>query len=168
MNIYLLGFMASGKTLYGKKLAPALNYSFTDLDDLIEKKENKPVHQIFAQKGEAYFREIEHLVLIESFKLEQHIISLGGGTPCFFDNMAQIKQKGISLFLRVPSVILSSRLYENGNNRPLVRDKTKNELLAYVEKLLEERLPFYQQANVNCDATSLNIQTLVNILRPLL
>jgi len=167
-NIYLIGFMASGKTLYGKKLARAINYEFLDLDQLIEQKEGKSINRIFAENGESYFRELERLVLKDSFKLKKKVIALGGGTPCFFDNMQQIKNHGISVYLQVSNGILASRLFEHGENRPLVAGKSKEELIRYVSQMMEKRKNFYEQANVSCDATSINANTLKQVVSPLL
>ena len=167
-NIYIIGFMASGKTMYGQKLAKYINYNFIDLDNFIEKKHQQSIAQIFTEKGEAYFREIEKQALDNTFVLSKTVISLGGGTPCFFENLNRINQHGISIYFKANADILSSRLTKNKGKRPLIEKKTHDEIKEYVDKLLGIRDVFYKQAQLTCDATNINIQTLAKALEPLL
>lgn len=145
-RLYLLGFMASGKSFLGKKLALDLGLSFVDLDDLIEEKEACSIAMIFEKKGEAYFRALEQECLHETALLENHLIALGGGTPCFFLNMEWINNNGISFFLDVPLEILVQRLLLEPNKRPLLKGKNREELQLFVAKKLEERRPYYNKA----------------------
>ena len=152
-NIYLVGMPSSGKSTLGKELAKNIGYSFMDMDKLIETREQKTVSEIFSNFGEAHFREIEKKTL-RGFQPDQSmVIATGGGIPCFHDNMDFIKQNGVSVFLNVDVNDLAKRLYKaQGNNRPLL-DKTQSEevVIASIKKTFEERLPFYQQADIQVD-----------------
>ena len=152
-NIYLVGMPSSGKSTLGKELAKNIGYSFMDMDKLIETREQKTVSEIFSNFGEAHFREIEKKTL-RGFQSDQSmVIATGGGVPCFNDNMDFIKANGVSVFLNVDVNDLATRLYKaQGNNRPLL-DKTQSEevVIASIKKTFEERLPFYQQADIQVD-----------------
>lgn len=153
-NIYLVGMPSSGKSTLGKELARNLpGYTFTDMDRLIETREQKTVSEIFSNYGEAHFREIEKKTL-HSFQPDQSmVIATGGGVPCFNDNMDFIKTNGISIFLHVDVNDLAKRLYKaQGNNRPLLdKSQTEEVVIATIKKTFEERLSFYQQADIQVD-----------------
>jgi shikimate kinase len=153
-NIYLIGMPSSGKSTLGKELAKNLSgYTFTDMDKLIETREQKTISEIFSNQGEAHFRELERKTL-RGFHMDQSmVIATGGGVPCFHENMDYIKQHGISIFLNVELDDLAKRLYKvQGNNRPLL-DKSQSEevVIASIKKTYEERLPFYNQADIQVD-----------------
>ncbi|MHA8099234.1 shikimate kinase [Aquirufa aurantiipilula] len=152
-NIYLIGMPSSGKSTLGKELAKNLGFSFTDMDKLIETREQKTISEIFSNHGEAHFRELERKTL-HGFQPDQSmVIATGGGVPCFFDNMEYMKKNGISIFLNVELDDLAKRLYKaQGNNRPLL-DKSQSEeaVIATIKKTFEERLPFYKQADIQVD-----------------
>jgi shikimate kinase len=163
-NLYLLGFMGCGKTFLGQKLAKELGWSFCDLDDRIESIEKCPVSSIFENKGEDYFRKLEQKCLIETADDSNTVISLGGGTPCFNNNMEWINDKGCSVFLDVPTEILIKRLTEENSKRPLLQHKNKMELESYVNQKLLERRPFYSQADYSVTAFDLPVNKIINIL----
>jgi shikimate kinase len=167
-NIYLIGFMASGKTVHGKRLASFLHYNFLDLDQLIESTENKKINEIFSIYGENYFRKIEKLALHQTFLLHNTVVSLGGGTPCFFDNMEEINKHGISLYLKANTGVLTARLKKNIGQRPLLANKNEIELEKYIKDTLSEREIFYSRSALSCDATNISIQTISQALTPLL
>ncbi len=152
-NIYLVGMPSSGKSTLGKELAKNIGYSFMDMDKLIETREQKTVSELFSNFGEAHFREIEKKTLL-GFQADQSmVIATGGGVPCFNDNMDFIKDNGVSVFLNVDVNDLATRLYKaQGNNRPLL-DKSQSEevVIATIKKTFEERLPFYQKADIQVD-----------------
>lgn len=148
MRIYLLGFMGSGKSFSGKQLAEKFNMSFVDLDDYIEKQEGQSIRSIFKNKGEDYFRKAEMHCLHKMSTKEMTVISTGGGTPCFFDNMDWMNKDGITVFLETPVRILTNRLLEGKEHRPLLKDFSQKELASFIEHKLEERNPFYHQAQV--------------------
>ena len=166
-KIYLIGFMGSGKTSVGKKLARKLNFAFVDLDNEIEKSVSCSVSEYFDKYGESKFREIEQSLLKESFKYTKAVISTGGGTPCFFENISLINNNGLSIYLKAESKLLSQRLFNAKQKRPLIKDKNKDELDIYIEKLLSERENFYQQANLIIEAKSISIDDIVKKINSL-
>ncbi|OBX17495.1 MULTISPECIES: shikimate kinase [Bizionia] len=155
MNIILLGYMTSGKSLIGEKLSGILKKSFQDLDDYIENKEGLSISDIFKTKGEIYFRKIEAKHLETFLQQKDMILSLGGGTPCYGGNMALIKQQpnNKSIYLNVSVAELGNRLFLNKANRPLVAHlKTQEETTEFVGKHIFERLNFYNQADLSINA----------------
>lgn len=150
MRIYLIGYMGSGKTSLGRIVAKRLGLSFVDIDHVIESKHCQSVAQLFAQKGEKAFRNIEQHVLHEVSAYENVLIATGGGTPCFFDNMSYMKQTGTTLYLDLTPKELTERLLQtNLQRRPLIADLSPIELETYIEKNLSSRRPFYQQATLS-------------------
>lgn len=146
-NIILIGMMSSGKTTLGKRLAKYLDYKFIDLDKLIEQSESSDIPTIFAQKGEAYFREVESRILKETIPNNRLVIASGGGAPCFFDNMDFIKKNGISIFLDVPAAELAKRIHHHGkDDRPILSGASSVE--AALSQKIEERRVFYAQADI--------------------
>jgi shikimate kinase len=148
MRIFLLGFMGSGKSYSGKRLADKFGMSFVDLDDYIEKKVGRTIREIFEKEGEDYFRKIEQACLFEMGEKEMTIISTGGGTPCFFDNMKWMNNSGVTVFLETSVAVLSNRLFDEMQKRPLLKGFSKEELKHFIEQKLEERNPFYHQTQV--------------------
>ena len=146
MRVYLIGFMGCGKTTFGKKLARKMNVDFIDLDKQIEAHEGKSVSEVFAEKGEAYFRELESSLLQQTISLNHAVISCGGGTPCFHDNMHWMREHGITVYLKVTPEFLFSRLHTRREKRPLIAKLNDEELQAYITTKLEEREEYYQQA----------------------
>ncbi|MFH6768335.1 shikimate kinase [Gaetbulibacter aquiaggeris] len=160
MIVVLIGYMASGKSSLGKVLAKRLNYNFIDLDDFIETKEKMPVKNIFDTKGEIYFRKVENLYLKELiYHVNDTVLSLGGGTPCYGNNMRTLLDtddvKSIYLKASIPSLI--NRLKNEKIKRPLISHiKTNHELTEFIGKHLFERSPYYDQAHfkINTDNKS--------------
>lgn len=152
-NLYLCGFMGSGKSHVGKALSRDLKVPFIDLDTFIEIEEECTISEIFVTKGEAYFRKLERNAL-QKLKNAKAVVALGGGTPCFLDNSTWIKEHGDSFFLDPTISILIERLLEETEKRPLLKGKNKEELYTFIEKKLEERRSFYQQANYSIKTTS--------------
>jgi shikimate kinase len=145
--VFLLGFMGSGKSSLGKKLARKLAVPFIDLDRKIEEEEGRSIPAIFASKGEAYFRERERAQLQEIIAGEKAVIALGGGTPCREENLQLIREKGSSVYLKVPAERLIGRLRQKKEGRPLIAQLSDQELGDFVRAKLEERTPFYEQAD---------------------
>ena len=146
-TIFLVGFMGSGKTYWGKKISGALRWDFFDTDAQIEKLSGKSINDLFLTGGEGKFREVEQYVLRNLPLKEKNIVSCGGGTPCFSDNMEWMKKNGRVIYLRVGKEILLSRLLKNKNNKPLLFSKTDEEVTAYVDEALQTRMPYYLQAD---------------------
>lgn len=155
MVVILLGYMTSGKSTIGKLLAKKLNYVFLDLDTYIEEKANTTIPNIFANKGEIYFRKLESINLQEVISSRKNtVLSLGGGTPCYANNMEVIlnTNNSISVYLKVSLNELVNRLEKEKQQRPLVSHlKTKGEMLEFVGKHLFERSNYYNQANIVID-----------------
>ena len=162
MNLFLTGFMGSGKTTVGRLLAKKMNYSFVDIDCFIENRYHKTINKIFEEKGEAGFREIEHKVLMEIINYENVVVSSGGGLPCFFDNMDLMNQNGITIYLREDNDDLIKRLNFNKDNRPLIKGKNQKELQDFIETKLREREPFYNRAKLVFDVKSCSTKHEIN------
>lgn len=147
-NIFLLGMPSSGKSTLGRQLAKQLNYEFVDLDARIEIAEGKKVSEIFSLYGEEHFRKAESQQLKKLVKDTRAIVATGGGTPCFFDNMAYIKENGISVFLDVsPQKIMERMLMSKKNDRPLV-DLNQADVLEKIQNLYNSRLEIYRKADI--------------------
>ena len=155
-RIILIGYMGSGKTTVGKALSKETGMMFYDLDWYIESRMRKTVSQIFAEKGEEGFRKIEYNLLHEVAKFEDVIISCGGGTPCFFDNMDYLNQQGDVVYLKATPETLYKHLLMAKVERPLLKDKTPEELIAYITEHLKEREPFYGKARHILDVNVLD------------
>ena len=151
-RILIIGYMGAGKTTLGKVLAKALGLQFYDLDWYIEGRMHKTVAQIFAERGEEGFRTIERNMLHEVAEFEDVVISCGGGTPCFYDNMDYMNGRGQTVFLDVHPDILFNRLRVATHQRPILQGKTDEELRAFIADALEKRAPFYVQARYRFDA----------------
>lgn len=147
-RIFLIGYMGAGKTTIGRELAKKLNLDFIDLDLFIQARFQKTVNQLFKYSGESEFRNIERNMLREVGEFENVIISAGGGTPCFFDNMEYMNQSGTTVYLKASADILSSRLSISKEKRPLIKDKNDDELKSFIIDSLYKREPFYTQAKI--------------------
>ena len=162
-RIILIGYMGSGKTTVGKALSKETGMMFYDLDWYIESRMRKSVSQIFAEKGEEGFRKIEYNMLHEVAEFEDVIISCGGGTPCFFDNMDYLNQQGDVVYLKASPETLYKHLLMAKVERPLLKDKTPDELIAYITEHLNEREPFYTKANHILDVSLMDNYDKINI-----
>ena len=146
-RIILIGFMGSGKTTLGRALAKALGLTFIDLDNYIELRHCKSINQIFAERGEEGFRNIERSLLHEVCEFEDVIISSGGGTPCFFDNIDYMNAQGTTIYLQVPNDRLLTRLKIARSRRPLLKDKNDEEIEQFIVEQMQRREPFYTKAD---------------------
>ena len=155
-RIILIGYMGSGKTTIGRALSKETGMMFYDLDWYIESRMRKSVAQIFAEKGEEGFRKIEYNMLHEVAEFEDVIISCGGGTPCFFDNMDYLNAQGDVVYLKATPEVLYNHLLIGKTERPLLKDKTPDELIAYITNHLQEREPYYMKAAYTLDVTVLD------------
>jgi len=167
-NIYLMGFMSSGKTTIGKKLAKRMELDFIDLDSAIEVETKLTVAQIFESKGEAFFRLIETEMLKNLAKKKNKLIALGGGTACSAKNFEILKRSGNSIYFRLMPSILYGRLKENKQKRPLTANLSDVELKEFVNKTLAFREQYYLQADLKLNPTELKlneIQEKINQLR---
>jgi len=153
--------MGSGKSTLGKKLATLLRLRFVDLDNCIEKKENTRISSIFETQGETVFRQKETECLREVVASEQPlVIALGGGTICFNDNLAYIKQHGLLVYLELPVEVLAGRVQNSKKERPLLKNLSGDDLLQAIREKLEQRQPFYTQAQLTVTGTNITPQIL--------
>ena len=167
MNIVLIGYMGSGKSLIGSHLAKKIDYKFIDLDQYIEKNEACSISKIFENSGDIYFRKIETKYLIKCLSENNNIVlSLGGGTPCYNDNLIHINStNNTSIYLKNKNVELSKRLYKSNNNRPLISAiKSEKKMIEFVSKHLFEREFFYNKANVTIDCYKKDIDAICNLI----
>ena len=165
-KIFLIGFMGSGKTHWGKLLSAKLQLPFFDLDTVITHTENKSISDIFTEKGEEYFRYKEKEVLEELVNdHEKFILSCGGGTPCFFNNISFMKKNGKVIWLNTAIDILKERLLKERMSRPLIRAIEDTELKAYIIRKLGERKMYYEQADVMVDEEKITMASLVELLK---
>ena len=171
-RIIFIGYMGSGKTTVGKALSKALDIPFYDLDWYIETRRRKKISEIFAERGEEGFRQIERNMLHEVAEFEDVIISCGGGTPCFFDNIDYLNRQGDVVWLKATPEVLYQHLLMSKGDRPLLKGKSPEELITFIREQLSVREPFYQKAKYTLDVSLLDqydkIQLSVEKLRELL
>ena len=160
-RIFLLGFMGCGKSYWGARIANELNFEWIDLDEYIEKKEARSIKEIFEKEGESTFRKIEKEALKEVARLENVVISLGGGAPCFFENMNLINDLGISCYLKTNTTTLVSRLKSEKAKRPLLARLSDVELFDFIEKKVNERSIFYKKATFTIDTEQENVLSFI-------
>lgn len=171
-RILIIGYMGAGKTTLGKVLAKELGLPFYDLDWYIESRMMKTVPQLFAERGEEGFRKVEHNMLHEVAEFEDVVISCGGGTPCFYDNMEYMNAQGDTVYLKASPEVLYAHLQMGKVERPLLKNKTREEMQAFIKEQLSEREKYYTKARHIFDVDLLDnyekIQTSVTNLRKLL
>lgn len=166
MLIFLLGMMGSGKTTLGRQLAQQLGYTFVDLDEYIEQREQQTIAAIFGEQGEEAFRQKERAAL-EALVQEytQAVVATGGGAPCFFDNISYMNQHGATIFLAVPTTEISRRLLAtNLNLRPLLANKSEAEINLFLAKTLAYRNQFYEQAKYKLEGNAITVAHLAELL----
>ncbi len=171
-RIILVGYMGAGKTTVGKSLAKNLQLDFYDLDWYIESRMRKTVPQLFAERGEEGFRKVEHNMLHEVAEFEDIVLSCGGGTPCFFDNMDYMNTCGQVVYLKASTPVLHKHLLMGKTERPLLKGKTPEELERFIEAQVAEREKFYSKAQYTFDVSLMDnyekIKTTVAGLRKML
>lgn len=164
MRIFIIGFMASGKSTIGRKLANKLGLPFIDLDKIIEESQKQTIRSLMYQSGEENFRQIEKEMLYKIIEQNEHaVISTGGGTPCYYDNMQKMNESGTTIYLEVDIPTLVNRLMNSKTDRPLIWGKTKPELTQYAEELLKNRNPFYALARYKISGKNLSADDLINL-----
>ncbi|MGY8943738.1 MAG: shikimate kinase [Flavobacteriales bacterium] len=170
MKIVLLGYMASGKSTIGREISKKLDMKFIDLDDYISKREKSSISEIFKVKGEIYFRRIESLYLREILNSkDRFILSLGGGTPCYSNNMELIlNSEASSIYIKAGIKTLVSRLTAEKNKRPLVAELEDDKLVEFVAKHLFERRFFYEQASMTVNTEDKSTEEITTEIRILL
>jgi shikimate kinase len=164
-RIYIIGFMGSGKTTTGMKLAAMLGWSFTDLDKGIEEHTGMTIPEIFSEKGEDYFREVESELLRKLVSFTRIVISTGGGTPVYGDNMDFMLSTGLTLYLKLSPGQLAGRLPGSNEARPLIRDLRDESLLAFIQDKLAYREKWYNRAELTLDGFDANISAIYSEVR---
>ncbi len=152
--------MGVGKSTAGRNLALKLGWQFIDTDTVFEKKYKLDIDTFFNKYGETLFRKLEHDILISTFKLNNCVISTGGGMPCYLNSMHQINQNGVSVYLEMNELAIYNRLINSKQKRPLVVNKSEKELMDFIHHKISERLPCYKQAMITVPALSINIDSL--------
>jgi len=163
--VFIVGFMGSGKTTWGKKIAAALEVPFIDLDHEIVNHIGMSIPAYFNIHGEEEFRKLENKFLKDQVGREG-IISTGGGTPCFYDNMEWIQENGISLYLFHTPKSLWSRLSQSDvSKRPVLQGLNGDELLTFIENKLLERAPYYEQAHIKVEQIHTPLEEIVRLIK---
>lgn len=145
-TIFLIGFMGSGKSFMGRRLAETLHYDFIDTDDFIAKEQGCSISDIFQSQGAEAFRKMESAAIRQLGQRTNTVIATGGGMPCFHDNMKQLNQNGWTVYLKSNVGLLVSRLDDDRDHRPLLASLAPGSLPTFIEKKLAEREKYYQQA----------------------
>lgn len=164
MRIYLIGYMYSGKTTVSRKLADALGYDFLDLDQAIEARYHTTLPLFFKRYGEPMFRQVEMQMLHATDQMGNVVISTGGGTPCFGDNMQWINAKGISIYLRLTEESICKRMESSRKCRPTVMALPPEERKQFIHDQLSARLPIYQQARHTIVADGMDTKDIISTI----
>ncbi len=164
MRIYLIGYMGSGKSHLGRKFSEHLGVQFVDMDQYIEERNYKTIPQIFAEEGEAEFRKKERKALEELSEFTDIVIATGGGAPCFFDNIDLMNNSGKTIYLNIAPKILAYRLMKSKTERPLIKGKTREELVAFIDETLKKRNEFYKQAKYQITEPDINMDELQKLI----
>ncbi|MCJ7449823.1 MAG: shikimate kinase [Bacteroidales bacterium] len=163
--VYIIGFMGSGKSTAGKKLAGKLGWAFIDLDKKIEEKSGKTISRIFSSDGEDFFRKIEAEVLKSMKNQTETVISTGGGTPCYGDNMDFMLKTGVTIYLKRTPAQLKKRLAESSGKRPLIQDIPDEQLLNFIEEKLVYREKWYNKAKISIESLKINYTLLHSLVK---
>ena len=164
MRIYLIGYMGSGKSTLGRRLSKHLSVQFVDMDHYIEERNYKTIPQIFAEEGEAEFRKKERKALEELSEFTDIVIATGGGAPCFFDNIDLMNKSGKTIYLNIDPEILAERLIKSKTERPLIKGKSKEELVAFIDSTLKKRNEFYKQAKYQITQPDIDLEVLEKMI----
>jgi shikimate kinase len=165
MKIFLIGFMGSGKTYWGKKLSEKLNIPFFDMDEQITRSEGQSITEIFAKFGEEYFRLKEKGIL--SMVTENNptfVMACGGGSPCYFNNIDYMNQSGTTIWLNTPLTVLFSRLIKEKDKRPLLKELTDDQLMGFIVKKFSDRKIYYQQADIVVDDENISLDHFIEMV----
>ena len=165
MKLFLIGLLGSGKSVLGKEIAQLLNLPFIDLDDVLEEQQGMTISEIFSARGEAHFRVIESKALRKQSERHEFVMSTGGGTPCFHDNISFINQAGTSVFLNTPVSEIVKRLQaEQRKSRPLLANVPDDQLQPTLEAMLQNRLRFYSKAHIHVDGVT-TAEEILNLVK---
>lgn len=160
--IYITGMMGSGKSFWGRQLSDAAGIPLTDLDLLIQKNAGRTISNIFEESGEPMFRQLEKKALEDTFIQAPAIIATGGGTPCFFDNMLQMNNHGITIWLQCSLETLTQRLLPEQAHRPLLKNMDVRSLQKLLQQKFMEREPFYSQCHYHIPESDQTLSHLIS------
>lgn len=153
--IFLIGYMGCGKTTLGRAVGRAGGLQFIDLDCYIENRFHSTIADLFASRGEDGFRRLERAMLEEVASFEDTLVACGGGTPCFFDNMELMNSSGTTIWLDTPRDRIFERLLRNRSRRPLLADKSGEELREFIDSAMDAREPYYSRAHARFSGLAL-------------
>ena len=168
MRVYLIGYMYSGKTTVGRQLADTLGYTFHDLDEAIEARFHTTVPLFFKNYGEAMFRQVERNMLHDTADMDNVVVSTGGGTPCYFDNIQWINQHGQSVYIKLTEEAICRRMVVSRKCRPTIKALPADQRRQFIHDQLALRLPFYNQAHYTILADNLSTEESVNQIRQMI
>lgn len=163
-KIYLVGYMGAGKTTVARRLANRLGWQVADTDALFEEKYKISVCDFFNKYDEPLYRKLESEVLKSTEAMDHMVISTGGGTACYFDNMEWMNRHGLTVFLKISEKAVIDRLLHAKRKRPLAEGKSEAELTEFVRQHYTSRLPFYEQAQITVKAEDFDVEKLVELL----
>jgi shikimate kinase len=162
MKIFLLGFMGSGKSYWGRQLSLKLQVPFFDLDEQIVNSEGTSINEIFDKKGEEYFRLVEKDTLhIITESRESMVMACGGGTPCFFNNIEYMNREGTTVWLDVPMQVLYERLLKERSRRPLLKNLSDDQVWAFIMKKFADRKIYYEQSEIIINEDPILLDSLI-------
>jgi shikimate kinase len=159
-----VGFSGAGKSTIAKKIASHFNFTALDTDKMLEEKYHISVYDIFEKYGETVFRQLEYKILVEALQQEDVVIATGGGAPCFFDAMKLINEAAFSIYIEMATKSLTQRLLHAKVTRPLTKNKTEEELFAFIEKQLAERTSIYKQAHLTMKGENIDLEELIKAI----
>ncbi len=165
MRVFLVGYMASGKTTVAKKLAKALNLAVVDLDAEIEKTSGMSIPELFKTEGEMGFRKRERAELRKWLEKDDFVMATGGGTPCFFESMDEMNGAGTTVYLQMAPKAIVDRVLASKDERPILKGLTAEKMLEKVEKQLEKREAFYSRANLVVNGVNVDVEALAENLK---
>lgn len=166
MRIILIGFMGSGKTTLGKKIANKLSLPFIDSDQEISKMESKSINALFEELGESGFRKLEsdYIKGLDALSTE-YVLSTGGGLPCFNNNMETLNELGTTIYIQMSHKAISTRLKNEKNTRPLIKNLSNADFETYIESTLKEREKYYLKADLIFQGLNANTQAIDNLIQ---
>ena len=167
-RIYIVGYMGAGKTTAARRLAQRMGWEVVDTDALFEEKYKISVNDFFNKYDEPLYRKLESEVLKATESLDHVVVSTGGGTACFFDNMDWMNQHGLTVFLRISPQAAVDRVIHSRHKRPLVEGKSEEELTEFVSQHYASSLPFYEQARITAKSEDFDIERLMEAIKDIL
>ena len=164
-RIYIVGYMGAGKTTSARRLAHRLGWEVADTDALFEEKYKISVNDFFNKYDEPLYRKLESEVLKATKSLDHVVVSTGGGTACYFDNMEWMNQHGLTVFLRISPQAAVDRVIHSRHKRPLVEGKSEEELTEFVNQHYASRMVFYEQAKITVESENLDVEGMMNKIK---